>query len=41
MLLSRLAADLGLALRGEDREVAGVGTLEAAGPDQEIGRAHV
>lgn len=34
MRLSELAAALGLALRGEDREVAGVNTLEAAGPDQ-------
>jgi len=34
MLLSELAAALGLTLRGEDREVAGVNTLEAAGPDQ-------
>lgn len=34
MLLSELAAALGLALRGPDREVRGVNTLEAAGPDQ-------
>ncbi|MEW5774013.1 MAG: UDP-3-O-(3-hydroxymyristoyl)glucosamine N-acyltransferase [Thermodesulfobacteriota bacterium] len=34
MLLSRLAEALGLELRGEDREVCGVNTLEAAGPDQ-------
>jgi len=34
MLLSRLAAELGLVLQGEDREVSGVGTLESAGPDQ-------
>lgn len=34
MLLSELAGALGLELRGEDREVFGVNTLEAAGPDQ-------
>jgi UDP-3-O-[3-hydroxymyristoyl] glucosamine N-acyltransferase len=34
MLLSELAAALGIALRGKDREVRGVNTLEAAGPDQ-------
>lgn len=33
MLLSELAAALGLALRGEDRAVSGFGTLETAGPD--------
>lgn len=32
MLLSELAARLGLTLRGGDREVSGVNTLEAAGP---------
>lgn len=31
--LSELAAKLGLELRGEDREVSGVGTLESAGAD--------
>jgi len=31
--LSELAARLGLVLKGADREVSGVGTLESAGPD--------
>lgn len=34
MLLSELAARLGLALRGEDREFTGLNTLEAASPDE-------
>lgn len=34
MLLSELAARLGLALRGEDREFTGLNTLEDAGPDE-------
>lgn len=32
--LSEIAGLLGLELRGEDREVSGVNTLEAAGPDE-------
>ncbi|GFM37211.1 UDP-3-O-(3-hydroxymyristoyl)glucosamine N-acyltransferase [Desulfovibrio psychrotolerans] len=32
--LSDIAAELGLDLRGEDMDVAGVNTLEAAGPDE-------
>lgn len=32
--LSEIAGVLGLELRGEDREVAGVNTLEAAGPEE-------
>lgn len=32
--VSEIAAKLGLALQGEDREITGVATLEAAGPDQ-------
>ena len=34
MLLSRIADQLGLTLRGEDRDVHGLNTLEAAGPDE-------
>ncbi|CAK7003581.1 MAG: UDP-3-O-acylglucosamine N-acyltransferase [Desulfovibrio sp.] len=32
--VSDIAARLGLTLKGEDREITGVATLEAAGPDQ-------
>lgn len=32
--LSQLADELGLTLKGEDKEVGGFGTLESAGPDQ-------
>lgn len=32
--VSEIAAKLGLAFQGEDREITGVATLEAAGPDQ-------
>ncbi len=34
MLLSRIAQTLGMTLQGEDHEVTGLNTLEAAGPDE-------
>lgn len=34
MLLSRIAEALGIAFQGEDREISGLNTLEAAGPDE-------